>query len=391
MKILYVEDNPLDANLTQLALAKTMPDAVITNAATVAEAKIALENPAAFDIVLCDYRLPDGTGLDVLADIRQNQKPLPAVILTGLGDEETAVAALKSGADDYVIKRDGYLDDLPPVLENALEQFHAETVSRPAGIRVLYVEHNTADADLTQRHMARHAAHITLEIVPTAADALAQLPRTSDEPCPWDVLLLDYRLPGLNALEALKVIRYERKLDIPIIMVTGKGNEELAAKALSLGATDYLVKREGYLMQLPHALESALNLTRLKREQEALRKSEEQYRKFFENDLSADFVADASGQLLDCNPAFVKLFGFESREHALSFDTADLLPDPSMRESGLSTLQAQGKVENQEMALHKIDGSLIFVLLNIIGVFDETGNLVYIYGYLFDITERKHY
>lgn len=391
MKILYVEDNPLDANLTQLALAKTMPDAVITNAATVAEAKIALENPAAFDIVLCDYRLPDGTGLDVLADIRQNQKPLPAVILTGLGDEETAVAALKAGADDYVIKRDGYLDDLPPVLENVLAQFHAEEASRTGGIRVLYVEHNTADADLTQRHMARHAAHITLEIVPTAADALAQLPRTPEEPCPWDVLLLDYRLPGLNALEALKIIRYERKLDVPVIMVTGKGNEELAAKALRLGATDYLVKREGYLMQLPHALENVFHLVQLKRERDALHRSESHYRQFFENDLTADFVADPDGNLLDCNPAYVRLFGFESREQALAADTSAFLPDPTTRATWLPKLVAGEKVEYQEVELRRVDGSPIFVIMNIIAITNDAGQTIELDGYMFDITERKHY
>ncbi len=380
MNILYVEDNAVDADLTRLALAKSMPDAVVTVAMTVVGAKTALENPAAFDLVLCDFRLPDGTGLDVLSNIRQRNLSLPVVILTGLGDEETAVAALKLGADDYIIKQDGYLDNLPLTLENALARFHTESAEHAGGIRVLYVEHHTADADLTRRHIARRAPHITLDVVATADEALARLPHSSSEPCRWDVLLLDYRLPGLNALETLKIIRNERRLSIPVITVTGKGDEELAVKSLRLGATDYLVKREGYLIQLPHALENAFHLTQLKRERDALRKSEERYRKFFKNDLTADFVAGPDGNLLDCNPAFIRLFGFESRAQALRFDTAGLLPDFGARESGLSMLQAQKKVKNQEVELQRMDGSPLSVILNIVGVFDDAGQLAQLYG-----------
>ena len=54
-------------------------------------------------------------------------------------------------------------------------------------------------------------------------------------------------MPGENALELLKLLYDERRLDLPVVLVTGQGDEEVAAKALRLGATDYIVKNSGYL------------------------------------------------------------------------------------------------------------------------------------------------
>jgi len=390
MNILYVEDNPLDADLTRLTLAKQIPDAVLTVAETLAAALDALKGSVTFDIVLCDLRLPDGSGLDLLTHIRQQNLALPVVLLTGLGDEDTAVAALKAGADDYIVKRDGYMEELPLLLPAALARFHAKANRYAGGVRVLYVEHNAADADLSRRHLARRAPHIMLEVVHTADAALELLPLSPVDPCPWAVLLLDYRLPGLNALETLKIVRTERRLGIPVVLITGKGDEELAVQALRLGATAYLVKRDGYLMQLPHALENAFHLAQLERERNALRKSEAHYRRFFENDLTADFVLDVDGKLLDCNPAFKRLFGFETCEQALTTDMTRLLPDPALITEMISEINAHGKVERHELVLQKIDGEQIFVVLTALGYFDDAGNLSQVQGYLFDITERKH-
>ncbi|MBK9613787.1 hypothetical protein [Candidatus Amarobacter glycogenicus] len=72
------------------------------------------------------------------------------------------------------------------------------------------MEHNSADSQLAQIHLQRYAPHILLDVLPSAAAALQQLPLSALEPGPWDILLLDYRLPGLNALDVLKIIHDER-------------------------------------------------------------------------------------------------------------------------------------------------------------------------------------
>ncbi len=86
MRILHVEDNVTDADLTRRILADQLPDSELTLATTLAAARAMLESPQDFDLVLLDLDLPDGGGLELLAEIRQRKLPLAVVILTGSGD-----------------------------------------------------------------------------------------------------------------------------------------------------------------------------------------------------------------------------------------------------------------------------------------------------------------
>ena len=70
--------------------------------------------------------LRDGNGLSLLQHIRENSLPLAVVMVTGMGDEDTAVAALKSRADDYVVKHQDYLQRLPIILKSALNHYRAD-------------------------------------------------------------------------------------------------------------------------------------------------------------------------------------------------------------------------------------------------------------------------
>lgn len=118
MNVLYVEDDPRDANLTRHTLAKTAPHLFLETVSNITEALVRLKriDSEPLDLVLTDMHLPDGDGLSLLNCIRENSLPVAVVIITGVGDEETAVAALKARADDYVVKRKAYLDKLPVIL-----------------------------------------------------------------------------------------------------------------------------------------------------------------------------------------------------------------------------------------------------------------------------------
>src|SRR5688500_3768054 len=118
MKILYVEDDPRDAELTKHTLARTAPHLSLETVSSVREALDRLQrlDSEPLDLVLTDVHLRDGDGLFLLNKIREDSLPLAVVIVTGVGDEETAVSALKTRADDYVVKRKGYLERLPVIL-----------------------------------------------------------------------------------------------------------------------------------------------------------------------------------------------------------------------------------------------------------------------------------
>ncbi len=275
MRVLHVEDDPIDADLTQRLLASRMPEVAVDLAPSLAAARERLHVPDRYEVALVDLHLLDGSGLELLAWVRECQLPLAVVMLTGVGDPEAAIAALQAGADDYLTKDYKTLELLPATLRAAWQGMIAAQAQRARPLRVLYAEHHAADIDLTQRHLARYAPHIRLTAVANVEQVLASLPMDPHHPADIDLVLLDYNLPGLDALEAVKVLRVERGLDIPIVIVSGQGSAVVAARALRLGVNDYLTKYQGYLDKLPATLEKAWSQVELVRERANLRATSE--------------------------------------------------------------------------------------------------------------------
>ena len=252
MRTLYVEDNELDADLMRRALARAHPPIQLDVATTIAEAMTTLAASAdKYDAVLFDLSLPDGDGLEVLKHIRDRQLPLITIAVTGTGDERSVMRALKLGVDDYLIKQRGYLAELEPMLRDAKGRAHFG--ARHQSLRVLYAENDPRDGDLVTRAIAANAPHIKIDVVSDAPDVLRRLASGVN----YDVLLLDYRLDTIDALELIKQIRRSNISDLPIVVVTALGSEEVAAQALRLGVADYIVKDDVYLQRLPTILEFA--------------------------------------------------------------------------------------------------------------------------------------
>jgi formate hydrogenlyase transcriptional activator len=134
MRILYVEDNACDTDLTLRSLRKTAPHLDFEVVSTIQEAFARLDRLGSepLDLILTDVNLHDGDGLTLLKHIRENSLPLAVVVITGMGNEETAVETLKARADDYVVKRKDYLDWLPITLESALNHYRADALRRTA-------------------------------------------------------------------------------------------------------------------------------------------------------------------------------------------------------------------------------------------------------------------
>ncbi len=271
MRVLHVEDNPTDADLAHRMLVRRAPEIVLERCSTRVDAMARLQPAERFDLAIIDLHLPDGSGLELLTWIRERRLPVAVVVMTGTGDQEAAIAALKAGADDYITKGTDAFDRLPITLQDARRRFREAHARRARTLRVLYAEHNRAHIDLTRRYFARHAPYIRLTVFSDVDQVLARLPPDPDTSCDYDLVLLDYRLPGVDALEAVKALRVERGLDIPIVMVTGHGSEEVAASAIHLGVSDYVSKHAGYLHELPATLEKAWSQAELARQSANLR------------------------------------------------------------------------------------------------------------------------
>src|SRR5262245_8398663 len=151
MRILYVEDDARDADVTIRRLRKSAPSFEVETASSIEGAmdRIARLDSEPLDLVLTDVHVRELNGLALLKHIREKALPLAVVVITGMGDEETAVAALKARADDYIIKRKDYLDRLPITLESALNHYRADAARRAHTLNVLFAVDNPLDMQQT--------------------------------------------------------------------------------------------------------------------------------------------------------------------------------------------------------------------------------------------------
>lgn len=390
MKILYVEDNPLDADLVRITLKKCGDEFELIWANGVEEGlkRLSEETSCTYDVVLSDMHLVDGSGLTVLSEIRKSGIPVAVVMLTGQGDEDTAIASLKSGATDYIVKKQNYLKELPDTLRNALKTYHETTVKSHQGIRVLYGEHNVTDIDLTKRFLKTHAPQIEVEIVSTADEMLGRLSEDIQKD-KYDALLIDYHLPGPGAIELIKKLRAQN-IESPIVVITGLGSEEAAVEILKQSKTDYVVKTSGYLMRLPVILENAHHLLMLEKEQDALRKSEARFR------LLADNAVDVIFRIKVTSPVAIEYMS-PAAEAISAYSLNELYADPLILiRNSMDTVDPKAFVRwatNMDaptinLPFLRKDGKKIWIELRCTLIKNQEGETEYIEGIGRDITQR---
>ncbi len=322
MNILYVEDNTTDADLLIETLSRTAPhvevDWVRTCGAALEKLKACAAGVQTYDLMLTDMELSDGDGGSPVSFVQQNNLPVAVVIITGMGTEETAVAALKAGISDYVAKQEGYVTRIPDILHKAVERFQSQTNRHSGSFRVLYVEHDATDVDLTVSHFSRYAPHIHLEIVRSADEILAIMPVSPIDGNGFkdicDVLLIDYHLPSTNAVRLLRELLEIRGLDLPVVVLAENGDKDSVTQAFGMGAMDYVVKHPAYLHQLVGVLENAFHRRQLVREKQALRASEEYFRSLIENATDIIVVVGASGLISYASPSYERILGFSAEE-----------------------------------------------------------------------------
>ena len=128
----------------------------------------------------------------------------------------------------------------------------------PLKLKVLNIEDNPADSELAERELARAGYDVNWRRV----DKLEQVSKeiTSDPP---DLVLSDFKMPGFDGFEALKLVRATLP-DVPFVLLTGSLNEETAVEVIKAGADDYVIKQ--HLVRLVPAVKSAINKWELEKE-----------------------------------------------------------------------------------------------------------------------------
>ncbi len=126
-------------------------------------------------------------------------------------------------------------------------------------LRLLIVEDMAEDMELIVLALEAGGVNFNSDTAQTATECRELL-----QNCKYDAVLSDYRLPGFNGLEVLKLMQ-ELGQDIPFILVTGSLGEEAAVECIKAGMTDYVLK--GRLFRLPTVLERSLQEYKMRHQQ----------------------------------------------------------------------------------------------------------------------------
>jgi PAS domain S-box-containing protein len=119
------------------------------------------------------------------------------------------------------------------------------------------------------------------------------------------------------------------------------------------------------------------------------RESYERYRRFFESSVVGFYRTTLDGQVLDCNPAFVRIMGYASREELLACHALEFYFSPSERQDFLEQCRSLGSLTNFASRLRRKDGSSVWVLENVEPVQGHDGAPPMIEGTLVDISQQK--
>ena len=181
-------------------------------------------------------------------------------------------------------------------------------------LKLVIIEDEDAHFQLMKRAIIKAYPDASIHYFQEAAGCLERL----DEINP-DVVISDYLLPGMNGIEFLKSLNREKR-DIPVIMITGQGDENLAIQAMKLGAWDYLVKSGDFFTLIPSVIGKVVREWKLK---ESLQGSQRRFREIFSQSPIGIAVYDQNGLLVEANKSCMDIFGFSDPVHMKGFKLID--------------------------------------------------------------------
>jgi PAS domain S-box-containing protein len=253
-------------------------------------------------------------------------------------------------------------------------------------IRILYIDDYELDRELVKDALEKeHGGFEVLE----ASDKgeFENLLKTHR----FEVVLSDFNIAGFEGLQVLEAVR-RHDPRIPVIIVTGTGSEEIAVKALKLGASDYVIKRPQHIRKLPQTIFAAIEKKALRDQRQsaeaALKQSEQRYRKILENVLVGVYQVALDGKFIFANQKMVEMFGFSSYEELKAIDSiARLYARPQERTRAIDDITRDGFFVGEREFKRK-DGHHIWIRLNIRKTTTKEGGVI-LEGLMEDVTQIR--
>jgi PAS domain S-box-containing protein len=251
-------------------------------------------------------------------------------------------------------------------------------------IRVLCVDDEPDLLDITKLYLER-SGELEVGISVSAERALDNSGIGS-----YDAIVSDYLMPGMDGIAFLRAVR-ERFGDIPFILFTGRGREDVVIRALNEGVDFYLQKGGDPKVQFAELVHKIRQGVRRRRAEKALREGEEKYRSIVETINDWIWETDLEGNHTYSNSAVERMLGYTADEIVGSSSFSHIHPDDVSRVRDLIAESTREKLSDPYTTmirwLHR-DGSGRLFESAIIPMVNGDGEITGFRGIDRDITER---
>ena len=370
LQIVHLESSAADAAMVRAELERNGHECTITHAQTEEEFLEALGLPE-IDLILADRTANGFDGMQALALAREQLPDVPFIFVIESSKEE-GIATLHAGANDFVLKE--YPAKLGPAVRRAVREAHAHR-----------------ELKKTRQDLLKHAELLDLAsdaiIICDAAGGITYWNNGAERIYGWsreealgqnvDELLKTHAAETLGWLKA--TFRAEDHWEGELRQTRKDGVEIVVASSWTLTES----KPDSPWLQIN------ADVTDRVRAAESLRRSEERYRRFVDEDLTGNLIMKPDGLIVACNPSFARIFGFDSIEEAQQANFLSLLRTKKEGLDLLAEVRPNQNVERDELEMHQRDGDAVYVAARFTGSFDAEGNPTELKGYLFNDTKRK--
>ncbi len=370
LQIVHLETNEADADLVGAELKNSALECVLVRVRTLAELSTELLRPVG--VVLADSGAPSSRGLAALALVREKAPAAAFIFFSGTSEPGEVTEALRAGATDFVPKTH------PAKLILAIR-------------RVIREARTQRDLENARRELLRHVELLDLAndaiVISDAQGKISYWNRGAERLYGWsredatgrEVHRLLQTGPPKELAAVLEALQAAHHWEGQIEQVCRDGSVIMVSTGWTLQGSDAAAS----LLQL------SVNVTNRIAAEEALRRSEERYRRFVDEDLTGNLIVQPDGTIVTCNPAFAHIFGFGSIEEARTANFVSLWPTNKEARDLLASLRPNESTERRELEMRDCNGETVYVAAKFIGAFDEAGQLTEIKGYFFNDTKRK--
>ncbi len=377
IRILQVDDDEVDVKLARRVLSKCSRPITfdIQSAGTLADAVDRLGGNE-YDIILLDLGLPDSNGIETVQKVMEVNANVPIVVLTGLEDEEMGLAAIKSGAADYLVKGLSLENSLVRTILYAIERRKVNEKLRESQQMLRLVMNS-----IPQAVFWKDRDFVYLGCNPNFA-------RDAGVGTPEDVVgKTDYDLAWRKE-EADFFRQVDRRVvetDTPEYHII---EPELQADGKQAWIDTNKVPLHNSKGEVVGILGTYEDITERIKAERDLQIAEERYRTIFENSAVAITMADERERLISWNKFTEDILGMDKEDLYLR-PVSSLYPEGEWEGIRTHDVRQKGMQHHLETRMVRKDGRVIDVDVSLSVLKDSEGRITGSIGVIRDITERK--